>query len=84
MNSCFIMLISEQSFRYFCKTNRIEKKSTMANNITQVKCACPSCSCTVDISDAIEKDGQYFCCESCSTGHKQGGKCINSGCGCHA
>lgn len=50
--------------------------------VTQMKCACPSCVCVVSISDAIEKDGQYYCCPACAEGHPQGPGCGHKGCQC--
>lgn len=52
---------------------------TLTESIT---CACGKCSCTVDPATAIEKDGQYYCCEACANGHADGKGCGKSGCGC--
>ncbi|HIK36427.1 MAG: metallothionein [Geminocystis sp.] len=52
--------------------------------VTQMKCACPSCLCIVDISSAIEKGGQYYCSTACAEGHKDGDSCGHHGCNCHA
>ena len=53
--------------------------------VTQMKCACDSCLCIVDISKAIEKDGQYYCSEGCAMGHAEGTSgCGHSGCNCHS
>lgn len=51
--------------------------------ITQMKCACSSCLCIVDLSSALEKNGQYFCSNGCAEGHKNGEGCSVDGCGCH-
>lgn len=51
--------------------------------ITQMKCACPSCLCIVDISNALQKNGQYFCSNACAEGHKNGESCCNNGCECN-
>jgi hypothetical protein len=52
--------------------------------VTQMKCACPSCLCIVDIVSAIQKNNQYFCSDACAQGHKEGTTgCSHSGCGCH-
>lgn len=45
-----------------------------------VKCACEKCKCTVTPGEgAIEKDGKYYCTETCANGHADGEGC---GCGC--
>ncbi len=51
--------------------------------VTQMKCACPSCLCIVDISSALEKDAHYFCSTACAEGHKNGEGCSHRGCGCN-
>jgi hypothetical protein len=51
--------------------------------VTTMKCACESCLCVVSIADAIEKNGQYYCCEACADGHTDKSKgCGHTGCGC--
>jgi hypothetical protein len=63
----------------------IWRKPTMTvTTITQMKCACPSCLCIVNISDAVAKDGKYFCSDTCATGHAEGIGCSHHGCECHA
>ena len=32
-------------------------------------CACATCTCEVQISQAVVRDGQSFCSEVCATGH---------------
>ena len=52
---------------------------------TLVKCACESCLCTVDPSQAIARNGQYYCSEACANGHTGGSKgCGHPGCTCHS
>ncbi|MBE9118108.1 metallothionein [Lusitaniella coriacea LEGE 07157] len=52
--------------------------------VTQMKCACESCLCVVDTSDAVQKEGKYYCCEACANGHSEGGSgCGHEGCNCH-
>ena len=51
--------------------------------VSQMKCACPSCLCIVNLSDAIEKDSKYFCSDACANGHAEGAGCSHSGCGCN-
>jgi metallothionein len=50
--------------------------------VTSMKCACEPCLCVVSLSDAVNKDGKYYCSEACSTGHTDGKGCSQSGCGC--
>lgn len=51
--------------------------------VTQMKCACESCLCIVDISKAVEKEGQYYCGEACANGHSEGSEgCGHPGCNC--
>ncbi len=52
--------------------------------VTQMKCACPSCLCIVNISDAVPKHGQYYCCDTCANGQPDCAGCSYDGCGCHA
>ncbi|MEG4807160.1 metallothionein [Microcoleus sp. F8-D3] len=51
--------------------------------VTQMKCACPSCLCIVNLSDAIEKDGKTYCSSACADGHPNGSGCGHAGCECH-
>ncbi|HHP7231424.1 MAG TPA: metallothionein [Xenococcaceae cyanobacterium] len=55
-----------------------------AATITQMKCACPSCLCIVNLSDGIQKEGKYYCCDACAKGHPEGSGCSHNGCSCHA
>jgi metallothionein len=48
--------------------------------VTSMKCACDSCLCVVSTSDAVEKDGKYFCSEACAHGHTTGQGCEHHGC----
>ena len=52
--------------------------------VTQMKCACDSCLCIVDTSEAVEKDGHYYCSEACANGHVEGSGCGHQGCTCHS
>jgi len=49
---------------------------------TSMKCACPSCSCTVEQKDAIMVQDQPYCSDACAQGHPDGQGCGHSGCGC--
>ncbi|MEO0947978.1 MAG: metallothionein [Cyanobacteria bacterium J06641_5] len=53
--------------------------------VTQMKCACPSCLCIVDLSKAIMQDDQPFCSDACAQGHPEGSGsgCGHTGCGCN-
>jgi metallothionein len=50
--------------------------------VTSMKCACGPCLCVVSLSEAVTKDGKYYCSEACSTGHAGQAGCNQSGCGC--
>jgi hypothetical protein len=52
--------------------------------VTQMKCACESCLCIVDINSAIQKDEHYYCSDACANGHPNGTGCGHAGCGCHS
>jgi len=51
--------------------------------VTQMKCACESCLCIVDLSTALQKDNKYYCSEACANGHTSGQGCGHTGCGCN-
>ncbi|MFD2644850.1 metallothionein [Pseudomonas japonica] len=44
-------------------------------------CACPGCTCEVD-ANALMRDGEAYCCESCASGHAKGEPCHMSACHC--
>ena len=48
----------------------------------KVKCACEHCSCMVETDNAIVKDDQYYCDESCANGHVDKASCGHAGCSC--
>ncbi|MDJ1171968.1 metallothionein [Roseofilum sp. BLCC_M154] len=50
---------------------------------TQLKCACESCSCKVDETTGVKKNGQVYCSEACANGHPDGSGCGHEGCDCH-
>ena len=52
--------------------------------MTQMKCACPSCLCIVNISDAVANTGQYYCCDACANGQPNCPGCSHDGCNCQA
>ncbi len=52
--------------------------------VTQMKCACESCLCIVDISKAVEKDSHYYCSDACANGHANEAGCGHTGCTCHS
>jgi len=51
--------------------------------VNSMKCACESCLCVVNLSEATEKDSKYYCSDACANGHSQGEGCGHQGCGCH-
>jgi hypothetical protein len=55
----------------------------MTTSVNQIKCACPSCVCIVNLSDAIDKDAKHYCSEACAQGHPDGVGCTHSGCNCN-
>ncbi|MEM8603994.1 MAG: metallothionein [Cyanobacteria bacterium P01_H01_bin.121] len=52
--------------------------------VTQMKCACPSCVCVVEIASAIKQNGKNYCSDSCANGHPQGSGCGHDGCNCNS
>ncbi|MEM9276000.1 MAG: metallothionein [Cyanobacteria bacterium P01_F01_bin.143] len=50
--------------------------------VTQMKCACPSCLCIINVSNIVPKDGKYYCCDTCANGQPDCPGCSNDGCGC--
>ncbi|BAW97367.1 prokaryotic metallothionein-related protein [[Synechococcus] sp. NIES-970] len=52
--------------------------------VTQMKCACESCLCIVELSNAIQKEGKGYCSQACADGHPNGSEgCGHTGCTCH-
>ncbi|BBT40224.1 MULTISPECIES: metallothionein [Pseudomonas] len=49
--------------------------------MTEQRCACNHCSCTVD-ANAILQDDKAYCCEACATGHRNGEPCRMADCNC--
>lgn len=47
--------------------------------VTQMKCACESCLCIVDLNSAIQKEGKSYCSQACADGHPQGVKAVAMG-----
>jgi hypothetical protein len=56
----------------------------MTATVTQMKCACPSCLCVVNLETAVMVNNQPYCSDACAQGHPQGTGCGHTGCGCHA
>ncbi|MCL1472774.1 metallothionein [Argonema antarcticum] len=50
--------------------------------VTSMKCACEPCLCNISISDAVQKDGKYYCSDACANGHTDRTGCGHHGCGC--
>ena len=55
----------------------------MTTTVNQTKCACPSCVCMVTLTEAITKDGKYYCSEACAQGHPNGQGCGCGSCNCN-
>lgn len=51
-------------------------------NASLLKCDCDRCSCEVSMENAIKKDGKYYCCEACASGHVNDQSCNMSNCHC--
>ncbi|MFJ4156634.1 metallothionein [Pseudomonas sp. NPDC089752] len=49
--------------------------------MSEQRCACKACSCTVD-ANALVQGGEAYCCEACATGHRHGEPCRMAGCKC--
>ena len=49
--------------------------------MNEQRCACTHCSCTVD-ANALQRDGQAYCCEACASGHRKGEPCRMQDCHC--
>ncbi|REC96420.1 metallothionein [Kushneria indalinina] len=47
----------------------------------QTSCACPKCTCAVN-DNAVERDGELYCCQACATGHADGSKDCGHNCSC--
>jgi len=54
------------------------------STVTQMKCACDSCLCVVDIEAAVKKNDKYYCSDVCANGDPDGAGCCQAGCECHA
>ena len=50
--------------------------------VTSMKCACESCLCVVNIGEAMQKDGKYYCSHACADGHANEESCGHDGCNC--
>lgn len=47
----------------------------------QTNCACPKCTCDVK-DNAVEHNGELYCCQACATGHADGSKDCGHNCSC--
>ena len=58
----------------------------MNDEKNKTECACPACSCIVDIINAVkDKAGNLFCSNECAEGHvndKESKKDDNNSCNC--
>ncbi|MBA1228949.1 metallothionein [Pseudomonas viridiflava] len=50
--------------------------------MTEQICACPHCECATTGDQAVERDGQRFCCEACAEHHVNHQHCQSPGCHC--
>ncbi|MEM1368839.1 MAG: metallothionein [Cyanobacteria bacterium P01_H01_bin.15] len=48
----------------------------------QVKCACPSCDCPVEVATAITKEGKNYCNDACANSQPDCACCGSDDCGC--
>lgn len=48
----------------------------------QVPCECPHCDCEMDLNEALEVNGHFFCGEACANGHVDQAGCGHAECGC--
>jgi hypothetical protein len=51
-------------------------------NVSQMRCACPSCLCIVNPGDAVEQAGLYYCSDACAGGKGAHHSCGHKGCPC--
>ncbi|MBA1193117.1 MAG: metallothionein [Pseudomonas sp.] len=51
--------------------------------MSEQRCACAHCSCTVDATTVTQGDKAY-CCEACANGHKDNQHCCMNDCDCAA
>ncbi len=49
--------------------------------MSEVRCACNHCNCTVDANSVTQGDKAY-CCEACANGHRNGEPCRMQDCHC--
>nr|WP_298410974.1 metallothionein [uncultured Halomonas sp.] len=67
------------AIHFYAELTSSKRRIVMANQQT---CACPNCNCEVDTDQAVMSDGKAFCCDACASGHPDGAKCSQEGCGC--
>lgn len=49
--------------------------------MSDVRCACNHCHCTVD-GNTVTQGAKAYCCEACATGHRNGEPCRMADCHC--
>jgi len=49
--------------------------------MTEQRCGCTHCSCSVD-HNAVMHNGKAYCCEACASGHRNGEPCRMGDCKC--
>jgi metallothionein len=79
---CYITIYEYVFICYIKRGNRLKELSYMVS-VKSMKCACNSCLCVVTLTEAIEKDGKYYCCDACANGHVNEKGCGHTGCSCN-
>ncbi|HAB03116.1 MAG TPA: metallothionein [Pseudomonas sp.] len=49
--------------------------------MSELRCACNHCSCTID-ANAAQQGTKAYCCEACASGHRNGEHCRMPDCDC--
>jgi len=46
------------------------------------QCACPECTCSVDVQNPIKRNGKLWCSDACADLHPNGLPCPDNNCHC--
>lgn len=49
--------------------------------MTELRCACLDCACTINANTLLQ-DGKGYCCEACASGHRNNEPCRMGDCKC--